>query len=170
MLIEKGVDVNFGARAQLCSSALKSSVFYGNYNTAKFLINHGARVDKDALATAGSVAMMELLISHAEEDAIYQCGALHAACRGGTSAMDLILFLLDRKFDINDSDKWGNTPLLSVCRSDRPCPEIVQFLLSNGADVSAQSTKKYGGHGIEGDTPCESFPLNRCGSSDPVHR
>lgn len=157
VLIEKGADVNFGA--QTCGSALRSSVGREKYEVAEFLIRHGARVDPDALAAASSAPMIDLLMSNAEKETISYCGAIHAACNRGTSGMEQILLLLARGFNINDLDKWGNTPLLSVCESDRPCLEIIQFLLNNGADVSAQSTKDCGRHAIEGDTPCKSLSL-----------
>ncbi len=103
-MIDKGANINFNdIRGD--NSVLQSSVRSLRIDTAKFLINHGAIVDKYSLATAWSVSMMEFLMLHADEDTINNSGALHYACNGGYANIDLIAFSLARGLNINGFDK-----------------------------------------------------------------
>lgn len=61
---------------------------------------------------------------------------IHAAAAVGALGL-LRLLVKDYKFDINQTNEHGETALLCACRSGHP--NLVQFLLDNGALASIQS-------------------------------
>jgi len=151
ILLDRGADVNINS-SNCPGSVLKTVAAYGTCDTAKFLIEQGATVDRKDLSSANSTDMIDLLISHNNLSGVSDCGALHAKCSGPIS---LLTHLLDKDFDIEAIDGLGDTPLLSACGSNYPSSEIVALLLRNGADVKARSASAYCSSVVKGDTPCE---------------
>lgn len=64
-------------------------------------------------------------------------GALPKAAAQGN--LELVQQLLDAGADVNNSDVWGHTPLISACWSGHK--EIVQILLERGADPNATTPR-----------------------------
>jgi ankyrin repeat protein len=62
--------------------------------------------------------------------------------------------LLERDFDINSRNKFGDTPLLWSCGGSHAKPEIIEVLVRNGSDINARSTQAYHNEVTIGDTPC----------------
>lgn len=155
-LLDKGANINPDIPS---FSVISTAASYGKYGVVNFLLERGVKVDKDALARASSVSMFNLLISYADNTTISGSGALHAACMEGSARIDLVTLMLDKDFDIEAINDYGDTPLLSACGSSCVSSEIVELLLSKGAAVTARSGKPYTADIVKGDTPCE--PLTR---------
>lgn len=156
LLLDRGANLNPDLPTY---SVISTAAAYGNYEVAKLLIKRAVKVDKDALARASSLSMLNLLISHADSTTMSSSGALHAACMKGSSSIDLVALMLDKNFDIEAVNDHGDTPLLSACGSSHVSSEVVGLLLSKGAAVTARSAKSYTANIAQGDTPCE--PLIR---------
>jgi ankyrin repeat protein len=159
-LINRGADVN---DQRAFTTVLAAASSHGRYEVAKVLIDHGARVHGDALKTAQSMELIDLLRMHADDITLSTCGALHEACRHWSQNPNYVAQMLDRGFDINSRNEWGDTPLLWSCGDSNPQPEIIELLVRNGADVNARSTRAYSGNVTIGDTPCTSKLVERPG-------
>jgi ankyrin repeat protein len=152
-LINRGADVN---DQRAFTSVLAAASLHGRYEVAKVLIDHGARVHGDALRAAQSMELIDLFRIHADDVTLSICGALHEACRRWRQSPNYVAQMLDRGFDINSRNEWGDTPLLWSCRDSNPQPEIIELLIRNGADINARSTRAYSRNVTIGDTPCTS--------------
>ncbi len=64
----------------------------------------------------------------------------HAAAQGD---LELVQRLLEAGADVNGTDAWGHTPLLSACWAGHK--EIVQVLLERGADPTATTPRGWTG-------------------------
>jgi ankyrin repeat protein len=150
-LINRGADVN---DQRAFTSVLAAASLHGRYEVAKVLIDHGARVHGDALRTAQSMELIDLLRIHADDATLSTCGALHEACSRWSQSPNYVAQMLERGFNINSRNKLGDTPLLRSCADSNPQPEIIELLVRNGADINARSTGAYSEDVSIGDTPC----------------
>ena len=153
-MIESGASVN--ADKQQYPDSLSPLYYAASCNrvlNAQLLISHGAKVDTDSIENARSSEMLELLLSHATSAVIAESRPVNEASRSGD--WKSLALLLEKKFDINAIDAFGQTPLTAASGSSRPVQKIIEMLLENGADVSAKSRKNYGGYNVEEDTACE---------------
>lgn len=143
LLLERGVDINQVSKSG--ETPLKSCVLTRNKSLAKRLLDLGADVDAQSMATA----------AHMGYD-------------------DWVTLFLDRGVDVNRRDRWGNTALHRACRTKRAstvklllergaepdlatpdnraplieaatsgCLECVELLITHDADVN-RATKSYG--------------------------
>jgi ankyrin repeat protein len=113
-------------------------------------------VDRYALGSARSIELVDLLRMHADNLTLSSCGILHRACSGGRQSPDYLAQLLERDFDINSRNEFGDTTLLWSCGSTHAKPEIIEVLIRNGSDINARSTTAYHAEVTIGDTPCTS--------------
>lgn len=155
MLLDRGARI---------SNALSGAV--NDYNVVKYLLSRGAKIVSsrrglsagsvdsmsaitDAAGT-GSIEVLRLLLSHADESDIESSReALSFAAAGGQ--LDCLNLLIDHGFDVNAFTKdcfKGETPLLAVCHSQRPNPHVLKTLLDRGADTSIRASN--------GDSPRKS--------------
>jgi len=154
VLLDRGARIN---------NALSGAVLVDDYNMVKFLLSRGAKIivsrkglfvgsvdSVSAISSAagsGSIEVLRMLLSHADEaDIKGRPEALNCAAAGGKS--DCLNMLIDHGFDVNAFTKvcWiGETPLLAVCKSQKPNPHVLKTLLDQGADTSIQAS--------DGDTP-----------------
>ncbi|KAI4124926.1 MAG: hypothetical protein LQ347_005545 [Umbilicaria vellea] len=151
-LLDRGANLNL--RSSDCpGSVLSSAVAYGNCNTVKFLVEKGATFDKSILTEPRSVEMLDVLTPYFDGSTMPECAALHAACANRPSGVDMIELLLRKGYLIDAVNNGGDTPLLSACASSHSSPKVVKFLLSNGANIDARTTRALMTHEITGDTP-----------------
>lgn len=152
-MIKRGANVNDKRAFQ---SVLAAASSHGRYEVAKVLIEHGAYVDGIVLKRARSIELVGLLRIHADDLTLSSCGILHEACSGWGQSPNYLAQLLERGFDINSRNEFGDTPLLWSCGDSHPKPEIVEVLVRNGSDINARSTKAYAGDITIGDRLCTS--------------
>ncbi len=155
VLLDRGARIN---------NALSGAVH--DYNMVKFLLSRGAKILSsrrglsagsvesisaitDAAGT-GSIEVLRMLLSHADEaDVESSWEALNFAVAGGH--LNCVNVLIDHGFDVNAFTKdcfKGETPLLAVCHSQKPNPDVLKTLLDKGADTSIRASN--------GDTPRRS--------------
>ncbi|KAL8706775.1 MAG: hypothetical protein Q9201_000201 [Fulgogasparrea decipioides] len=122
-----------------------------DYNTAKFLLDRGAKISPSGRSSAitnaaggGNTKVVRLLISHANDmDIRNSRDAVHWAAAGGR--IDVIKLLLENNFDVNTNFKGcevGETPLLATCEFRKLTPErlaVAKLLIERGADINACS-------------------------------
>lgn len=159
MLLDRGANLNLSS-LECPGSVLSSAVAYRNCNTVKFLIKKGATFDKSILTEPRSVEMLEILTPYFNSSTMPECAALHAACAKRASSLEMMELLLGKGYLIDAVNSVGDTPLLSACASINLSPKVVKFLLSNGANVNARTTKSPMAYVVTGDTPCQ-FALPR---------
>ncbi|UCE64809.1 MAG: ankyrin repeat domain-containing protein [Nitrospirota bacterium] len=82
-----------------------------------------------------------LFLSSAADTVILPITILETCCIGDLSSaaaqgdLELVQQLLEEGADVNGTDAWGHTPLMSASWAGHK--EIVQVLLKRGADVNA---------------------------------
>ncbi|SLM37254.1 Ankyrin repeat-containing domain [Lasallia pustulata] len=152
MLLDRGANLNLSS-LECPGSVLSSAVAYGNCNTVKFLIKKGATFDKSILTEPRSVEMLEILTPYFNGSTMPECAALHAACAKRASSLEMMELLLGKGYLIDAVNSVGDTPLLSACALINLSPKVVKFLLSNGANVNARTTKSPMAYVVTGDTP-----------------
>lgn len=118
-------------------------------------------MDGYALEIARSIELVDLLQIHADDLTLSNCGTLHEACIGGRQSPDYLVQLLERGFDINFRNGFGDTPLLWSCGDSHVKSEIIKILVRNGSDINARSTKAYHSEVTIGNTPCMSVIVYR---------
>jgi ankyrin repeat protein len=155
LLIEAGADVEgptvpaVGGQRPLHLAATRLS----GANTARLLISRGARLDawdkagKTPLITAvvsDNIQVAELLVAAGAdmEGVDSQLGATPlswAACAGRFGAVS---FLLSEGAQINaKAGPEGDTPLHHAVRCCHKTPEMISFLVANGANVNATNDR-----------------------------
>jgi ankyrin repeat protein len=113
VLLAQGADVNTHAGRHL-TTPLQEAVQLRNKEMVRLLLNEGA--DTGARMEYGASAM-DFAVHH--------------------ETTEILQLLLDYDAEINQGRNTHGTPLLSsVGGESEPSPEIVRFLLSNGADVN----------------------------------
>ena len=112
LLLAKGADPN--ARNGLGATPLITAALLGGPATVSLLLDAGA--DATARTKRGETALA------------------NAANRGDAASVKL---LLDKGADVRNVDYRGYTPLMHAAYADNGTPELVQALLSKGADVHA---------------------------------
>lgn len=120
------------------SSPLSAAVSYRKHDAAQALIENGAQVDERVLNEVRSRDMADLVLPHADTAVLLRSKALRWACNGSPAVMNRIKRLVSTSFDVNASGPDGETALLSAC-SFRSAPlQMIEILLSNGANVAAR--------------------------------
>lgn len=152
MLLDRG--------ATLEGSLGIAAEFHQDAGTVSFLIEQGAKdTNGYALSRAAcwnKVDIARVLLAHASKPVSSSTGALQKAAHMGHSGM--VNLLLNCGLDINGTDDLGQTPLLAASSAERPFPELVQMLLSRGADTAAKTVMTAGGPYQGGDTPRKLTP------------
>ncbi len=129
------------------ASPLHEAVRYGHVETAKVLLDAGAKVD--ALDSIGKSpflliipadsqykmyeTLMEYNANVAQKD-MYGDTVLHVATLSRTKA-EVLSLLVNRGAPVNERNKQGITPLSLAI--EKGYPEIAQFFAENGADIHA---------------------------------
>jgi len=86
-----------------------------------------------------------LLLSLAADTVILPITIVETCCTGDLSNaaaqgdLELVQQLLEAGADVNNTDSWGHTPLISACWAGHK--DIVQVLLERGADVKATTPR-----------------------------
>ena len=153
-LVENGVDVNYQDKSY-GSTALILACQYGFVDMAKYLVEKGADVNLQAknghsplIASAGvSQELMEYLLSKGADvklkDETGRTAFTHSITgvlmeRVTTDAAEL---LLKKGADVDEAANTGRsegyTCLMMAARNQNP--ELVKFLVKNGADVNAKA-------------------------------
>lgn len=114
-LVERGVDVS--ARNDKGDTPLERAMMYGNYELARSLIEFGA--DVHVVGSGGG-------------------SLLHQALRRDEVPLDILGMLMRKGLAVDCRDGLGCTPLHFAKE-----PEVVEFLIKNGADVNAQSHRGF---------------------------
>jgi ankyrin repeat protein/mono/diheme cytochrome c family protein len=142
MLIEAGADLH--ARSIVGATPLLASVA-ASLETTRLLLAKGA--DPNArnglgatplmnAALLGGAATVSLLLDAGADATIRtkrgETALANAANRGDLSSVKL---LLDKGADVRNIDYRGYTPLMHAAYADDGTPELIQLLLSKGADV-----------------------------------
>jgi ankyrin repeat protein len=155
VLLDHGWDLN-AHESEACGDLLASAVIWGSYDFAKWLLEHGHRVDphdpvhgpSSLSATVrgetASIEMLKLLLDHGCD--LKESGAGVAAADEGN--LEALRLLLDRGVDIEDREmSWypfnddepyesTGTALYRACRQGQL--ECVKLLLDRGADAQAK--------------------------------
>jgi ankyrin repeat protein len=155
LLLDRGADIN--AINRVGCSVLGCAAAYGDYAAVELLLDNGAKVDlpiENSSAIPGAAArgktdIVNLLLRETDESTLHNNRvALHNAASAGHA--DMVELLLDRNFNTEARDQYGDTPLLCVCGASQAYPRVIALLLDRGADVTAKGSK--------GDTACK-FPV-----------
>jgi ankyrin repeat protein len=86
-----------------------------------------------------------LFLSSAADTVILPITILETCCTGDLSNaaaqgdLELVQQLLEAGADVNNTDSWGHTPLISACWAGHK--KIVQVLLDHGADVTTTTPR-----------------------------
>lgn len=131
IFIRHGVDVN-GRLLERGSSPLIEAVFYGVYDSAKFLIEHGADVNyRDDVGASA----MDWLFMHRHTDSNPDMASPNVNIR-------LFDLLVDSGADIQSKDTIQLLSLV-ILNEDNYFPEykgILRMLLENGLDINAMDS------------------------------
>ena len=159
MLEKKLVDINELWKNNI--TPLHTACDVGNYELAKYLIEHGANVNaKDANGFApihnvcywcSSLKVLKLLVENGaniNETANNDWTPLYLA---SNQKLDFVKFLVENGASVNFQDKKGNTPLhnayMGFYEGRGPKTEIVDYLKKHGANEKLKNN--------EGKTPKE---------------
>jgi ankyrin repeat protein len=178
MLIDHGWDIN-GHETEACGDALACAVMTGDYDFAKWLLEHGHRatpidpyhgpssISATVRGDTASIKMLKLLLDHGHD--LSETGAGIAAADEGN--VEGLRVLLDAGIDTEDRKMLGwypfdedkdepyeseGTALYRACRQGHL--ECVKLLLDRGADAQAKD---------DGGTSCLSIAKKR-GHQDVV--
>jgi ankyrin repeat protein len=124
-------------------------------DVAQFLLDHGAKVnERDVYGMSPLFAVLATGVADLRHLKLFdKHGAdFHLVDRSGRNALLLLLaaqkdvdkdavgFLLDKKLDVNATDKRGNSPLQRAAQQLGGA-EVTSLLLARGADVNALDTE-----------------------------
>jgi ankyrin repeat protein len=161
LLLSKGADID--RKNKKGETALQAAVFSHYIEVVRLLVRKGARVvDAETgrpvfayeirkVCCGEDFPLVEVLLETLPKaigpnDTWVSPMLLHAVEHGDANGMRLIKMFTDRGANINVRDEEGNTLLLGACGHrtfyydiTNFNPEIVAFLLQNGADVHAAS-------------------------------
>ena len=154
-LIVGGADIN-AQDATYGNTALLMACAYGFTDIAKYLISEGADVNIQETmhgytALFGAVyhsrELVEILLANGADIHIKSKEGITVftisigAALGGSTTTDLASLFLERGAEVNESPDTGPgegyTCLMMVARNARP--DLVEFLLANGADINARA-------------------------------
>lgn len=131
---------------ELGEDGLGDACYSSSYNVFERLIQAGVKLNKECLENIVSKGNFELLDRairlgadlNAEDD-YFKTRIIHIAAQKGSIKMPQIL--IDNGSDFNAVDKDGNSVLHYACEfaSD---PQLVEYLVESGFDVSIQNSKK----------------------------
>ncbi|EEQ34496.1 hypothetical protein MaudCBS49596_003976 [Microsporum audouinii] len=128
-------------------SLLGHAAGFTDYQTVKFLLDNGAVLDNPAdgspssvlvsAASTGNLSVVKLLLERADPEIIRKSSrAISAAAASGH--LKVVEMLLASNMSIDDKSTVGyQSPLHAACFTNEPSPELVKFLLSQGADVNS---------------------------------
>ncbi|EGD96948.1 hypothetical protein TESG_04372 [Trichophyton tonsurans CBS 112818] len=128
-------------------SLLGHAAGFTDYETVKFLLDNGAVLDNPtdgspssvlvSAASTGNLSVVKLLLESADPEIIRKSSrAISAAAASGH--LKVVEMLLDSNMSIDGDCALGyQSPLHAACFTDRPSPELVKFLLSQGASVNS---------------------------------
>eukprot|EP01156_Anaeramoeba_ignava_P023398 Anaeramoba_ignava/c21512_g8_i2.p1 GENE.c21512_g8_i2~~c21512_g8_i2.p1 ORF type:complete len:1015 (+),score=296.89 c21512_g8_i2:22-3066(+) len=151
LMIRKGVEVN--AKNNQNETPLHLACQQNEIQVIRNLISHGAEVN--VYNFIGETPLHLCFANQSLDMAKYliQNGAdlfaittnqnrtcLHYACLESAN-LQTVKFLVDKRLDVRARDFMGLTPLHLVCKQPNSL-DIAQFLLTNGADLEANSREK----------------------------
>jgi ankyrin repeat protein len=144
MLIEAGADLN--ARSIIGATPLHTGVS-ASLETTRLLLAKGADVNArnglgvtplmTAALLGGASAVSLLLDAGADATARTKRGETALANAANRGDLASVTLLLDKGADVRNVDYRGYTPLMHAAYADDGTPELIQLLLSKGADIHA---------------------------------
>ena len=140
ILVDMGADVK--AKSDEGKTAMTYAKEYGYAEIAKLLRKAGAKeplTEENFLASvkANDIDAVKLLL--AEGIDISECGTTAFMIAAEHGYTDIVRTLGNKGVDVNAKDKYGR-PLLMLAMSEKGKPEIVKFLVDNGADLDIGGT------------------------------
>ncbi|KAL8649889.1 MAG: hypothetical protein Q9226_005383 [Calogaya cf. arnoldii] len=126
-----------------------------NYEIGELLLVHGATITsskkytRSAIITASQIGNVKLLLMylyHAQDtDIAASLNAIHHAADFGY--LEIVDVLVENGMSVKapapypNKTYYGDIPLTSACRTERPNLEMIKKLLEHGADLQAHDTK-----------------------------
>lgn len=153
-LVKNGADINYQDKSS-GSTALMLCCAYNFTDMGRFLIEHRPNLDlqdnngRTALivAAGSSEDLFNLLLKNGADPGIKTADgttAFTAACIGvirGKISLKVLRTLLAKGVDVDEAASSGPaagyTPLMTAARNNKP--DLVRFLLDNGADANARA-------------------------------
>ncbi|KAF3481748.1 ankyrin repeat domain-containing protein 44 [Arthroderma uncinatum] len=128
-------------------SLLGHAAGFTDYKTVKFLLDNGAVLDNPtddspssvlvSAASTGNLSVVQLLLDRADPEIVRKSSrAISAAAASGHLKVVEMLLASNMRLD-NDNAIGYQSPLHAACFTNQPSPELVTFLLSQGADVNS---------------------------------
>ena len=129
LLIDKGADIN--AENNIGQTPLDRAELFNKAETAKLLINHGAKRGLFSSVSSGDTEEVKRRISQGAEVNAIRIGQslLHIACQSGNKK--IVELLINSGADVNVSNRRGLTPLDIAERDGQT--EIIELLRVHGA-------------------------------------
>lgn len=129
LLLERGANIDAKANSGDDTTVLMGAALNGNAELVKFLLDRKADVRAVSGEFSGTVKKGKVAFGNAS--------VLHFGVISGS--VQTVKLLLDAGAPVNARDVRGMTPLVFAVSTDRPNSEIIQLLLSKGADPSIQT-------------------------------
>lgn len=152
LLDDENTNVNWRNQPKGGATALHAAVSKGRDKAAALLIERGAHmhiktnVDLNTplhvCCQNGNLTLIKLLVSKgAEINLENQFGntPVHAACLKGDMAC--VSFLLDNGSTVDSVNHLKSTPLHFACYNDKQNLELVKYLMSRGASITAEDSE-----------------------------
>lgn len=152
LLDDENTNVNWRNQPKGGATALHAAVSKGRDKAAALLIERGAHmhiktnVDLNTplhvCCQNGNLTLIKLLVSKgAEINLENQFGntPVHAACLKGDLAC--VSFLLDNGSTVDSVNHLKSTPLHFACYNDKQNLELVKYLMSRGASITAEDSE-----------------------------
>ncbi|MFI6801143.1 ankyrin repeat domain-containing protein [Streptosporangium canum] len=134
-LLEAGADIEASGSVVDGGTPLADAVAFGQWNAARRLVEHGARVNLWQAAALGLAECVRDLLQAAPTPSRQDLtGALWCACHGGQREM--AEYLLSRGAELNWVGYDELTALDAACRSG--AEELADWLRGHGAKTAAQ--------------------------------
>ncbi|KAK2879444.1 hypothetical protein FQN49_000879 [Arthroderma sp. PD_2] len=144
-------------------SLLGHAAGFTDYKTVKFLLDNGAVLDNPtdgspssvlvSAASTGNPSVVQLLLDSADPEIVRKSNrAISSAAASGHLKVVEMLLASNMSLD-NDNAIGYQSPLHAACFTNQPSPELVTFLLSQGADVNSLDDRL--------NTPFDAFCANR---------
>jgi len=166
LLLDRGANPNPNGKPVAESSPLLEALTSGDEKIVKLLLNHGA--DAKAAADIGLYIAVEMkcdrslnrLARKITDKEVFTLALQETAVFGNLKAARL---MLDHGADVNAFDVFGRTPLMYAAVSDLLPTDVVNLLISRGADVNAKNR-----HTKAGDAGLSVLDIAKLNGRTPV--